>query len=164
MKDKVKVAIWGFGAMGSGIAKVLLRKQGVDIVGVCDLAPQKVGKSIYELLEVAQEERPQVLVSKDIEEVLQTKPHVCILATDSFTIKAFPKRLSAICGGSFVLELGLVALRSVAGRLLGRASLVGGVLNKFVCLVHLAPAMGTTHIVHEILNALCRYARHSALL
>ena len=91
MKDKVKVAIWGFGAMGSGIAKVLLRKQGVDIVGVCDLAPQKVGKSIYELLEVAQEERPQVLVSKDIEEVLQTKPHVCILATDSVTIKAFPK-------------------------------------------------------------------------
>ena len=33
-KENVKVAIWGFGAMGSGMAEVLLRKQGVDIVGV----------------------------------------------------------------------------------------------------------------------------------
>ena len=30
--ENVKVALWGFGAMGSGIAKVLLRKKGVDIV------------------------------------------------------------------------------------------------------------------------------------
>lgn len=29
----VKVALWGFGAMGSGIAKVLLSKKGVDITG-----------------------------------------------------------------------------------------------------------------------------------
>ena len=29
--ENVKVALWGFGAMGSGIAKVLLRKKGVDI-------------------------------------------------------------------------------------------------------------------------------------
>jgi 4-hydroxy-tetrahydrodipicolinate reductase len=34
MKEKVKVIIWGLGAMGSGIADVLLNKQGVEIVGV----------------------------------------------------------------------------------------------------------------------------------
>ena len=50
--ENVKVALWGFGAMGSGIAKVLLRKKGVDIVGVCDIHPARVGKSIYELLDI----------------------------------------------------------------------------------------------------------------
>lgn len=48
--DNIKVAIWGFGAMGSGIAKVLLNKRGVDITGVCDIHPERVGKSIFNVL------------------------------------------------------------------------------------------------------------------
>ena len=32
--ENVKVALWGFGAMGSGIAKVLLRKKGVQLFNV----------------------------------------------------------------------------------------------------------------------------------
>ena len=32
----IRVAVWGFGAMGSGITKVLLHKTGVEITGVCD--------------------------------------------------------------------------------------------------------------------------------
>ena len=35
--ENVKVAIWGFGAMGSGIARMLLGKKGVEITGVCDM-------------------------------------------------------------------------------------------------------------------------------
>lgn len=44
--ENVKVAIWGFGAMGSGMARMLLKKKGVDIVGVCDLHPERAGRSI----------------------------------------------------------------------------------------------------------------------
>jgi hypothetical protein len=33
--ENVKVIIWGIGAMGSGMAKMLLEKKGVEIVGVC---------------------------------------------------------------------------------------------------------------------------------
>ena len=33
--DNIRVAVWGFGAMGGGIAKVLLEKKGVEITGVC---------------------------------------------------------------------------------------------------------------------------------
>ncbi|MCR5662436.1 MAG: NADP-binding protein [bacterium] len=91
MKSNVRVAVWGFGAMGSGIARVLLRKTGVEITGVCDIAPTRMGKSIFEVLGVERGDRPEVIVSGDIEEVLATKPQVCILATDSFTVKAFPK-------------------------------------------------------------------------
>jgi len=34
--ENVRVVIWGLGAMGSGMAKMLLKKKGVEIVGVCD--------------------------------------------------------------------------------------------------------------------------------
>ena len=53
----IRVAVWGFGAMGGGITKVLLQKTGVEITGVCDLHPNRVGKSIFELLEVPRGDR-----------------------------------------------------------------------------------------------------------
>ena len=84
--ENVKVALWGFGAMGSGIAKVLLRKKGVDIVGVCDIHPARVGRSIYELLEIDRGSRDDVLVNPKIEEVVHNgNCDICVIATDSFT-------------------------------------------------------------------------------
>lgn len=90
--NNVKVVIWGFGAMGSGMAKMLLKKKGVEIVGVCDMAPNKVGKSVYEVLGVEREDRPEVIIKDNIEEVLTEKCcDICLCATDSFTKNAFPK-------------------------------------------------------------------------
>ena len=60
--ENIKVAIWGFGAMGSGVAKVLLGKKGVDITGVCDIHPARVGKSIFEVLGVERGARADVFV------------------------------------------------------------------------------------------------------
>jgi len=48
----VRVVIWGFGAMGSGMARMILKKKGIDIVGVCDMHPDRVGKEMHELLGV----------------------------------------------------------------------------------------------------------------
>lgn len=90
--ENVKVAIWGFGAMGSGIAKVLLSKKGVDIVGVCDIHPERVNKSIYDLLGVERADRADVIINPNIEEVVHdANCDICVLATDSFTRKAFDK-------------------------------------------------------------------------
>ena len=91
MKENVKVAIWGFGAMGSGMAKMLLTKKGIDIVGVCDLHPERVGKSIFAVLGVEKADRPEVIINSDIDEVLNTNCDICLCATDSFTKKVFPK-------------------------------------------------------------------------
>ena len=33
----VKVILWGLGAMGGGIGKMLTKKKGVDIVGAIDI-------------------------------------------------------------------------------------------------------------------------------
>ncbi len=91
-KDKVKVAIWGFGAMGSGMAKMILKKTGFEIVGVCDKNPHYVGKSIFEILDVDKNNHPDVYVNDDIDEVVKEKScDIVLLATDSFTKKAFPK-------------------------------------------------------------------------
>ena len=90
--ENVKVLIWGFGAMGSGIAEVLLRKRGVEIVGVCDLHPDRAGRSLFELLGVARDGRPDVVVQGDIHQVLRRgAADVVLLATDSYTRKAFDK-------------------------------------------------------------------------
>lgn len=90
--DNVKVVIWGFGAMGSGMARMLLKKKGVDIVGVCDLHPQRAGKSIFEVLGVERGERPEVIINPNVDEVLTEKCcDICLCATDSFTKNAFPR-------------------------------------------------------------------------
>lgn len=87
--QNIKVAIWGFGAMGGGAAKVLLTKKGVDITGAC--ARRTSGKSIFEVLGVERGDREDVIINADIEKVLAVKPDVCLLCTDSFTKNAFPK-------------------------------------------------------------------------
>lgn len=90
--DKVKVVLWGFGAMGSGMAKMLLTKKGVEIVGVCDMHPERVNKSIYDILKVDREDRQDVIINGNIEEVLTERCcDICLCATDSFTKNAFPK-------------------------------------------------------------------------
>ncbi len=96
----IKVALWGFGAMGGGIARVLLQKEGVEITGVCDLHPERVGKSIYDLLSAERGDRPDVIITEDIDAAL---PHnsadVCIVATDSFTRDVYPKLLRVLKRG-----------------------------------------------------------------
>lgn len=90
--QNVRVAIWGFGAMGSGMARMLLTKKGVDIVGVCDRNEGRVGKSMFEVLGVQRGDKPEVIIINDIDEVLKGKNvDICLCATDSFTKKAFPR-------------------------------------------------------------------------
>ncbi len=91
-KQNVKVVIWGFGAMGSGMAKMLLGKKGVEIIGVCDRAEDRVGKDMYEVLGVERGDRKPVIINPNVEEVITEKcADVCLCATDSFTQKAFPR-------------------------------------------------------------------------
>ena len=88
--ENIKIAIWGFGAMGAGMAKMLSRKTGVDIAAVCDLHPDRVGKSVGEILNT--EKWTDVIIESDIEKALSDrKIDLCLLATDSFTKGAFPK-------------------------------------------------------------------------
>ncbi len=101
---KIRVALWGFGAMGSGIARVLLRKKGVEIAGACDIHPQRAGKSMFEVLGCERGEHPEVTIEPDIDRVLDRGCDICLLATDSFTRKAFPKIKQVVARGINVIS------------------------------------------------------------
>lgn len=103
--DKVKVVIWGFGAMGRGMADMLLTKKGVEITGVCDLHPDLIGKSMFNALTKKQGEHPEVIVSNDIDSLLnKDNVDLVLLATDSFTKKAFPKMVKVLEKGINVIS------------------------------------------------------------
>lgn len=90
--EKVRVGLWGFGAMGRGMAKMLLEKKGLELVAVCDLDPNKVGKSIFEVLEIERENKREVIIEADYKKAFTEKcADVVLLATDSFVKNAFNK-------------------------------------------------------------------------
>ncbi len=102
----VRVALWGFGAMGSGMAKVLLQRKGVELAGVCDQDPGKVGRSVYDLLGLHKGDRPDVRVNADIDQVLALKPlDICLIATNSFVREVFPKVIRVVEQGINVLTI-----------------------------------------------------------
>ena len=89
--SNIKVAVWGFGAMGQGIVGTLLSKKGVEVSGICDINPAYVGKGMLEVMS-RKAGQSDVKITADIKEAVKPGScDVCILATDSFTKKAFPK-------------------------------------------------------------------------
>jgi hypothetical protein len=71
---------------------MLLMKKGIEITGVCDLHPALVNKSIFDALECEKESHKEVLVSDNIEDLLDRENcDIVLLCTDSYTSKAFPK-------------------------------------------------------------------------
>ncbi len=90
--NNVRVVIWGFGAMGSGMARMILNKKGIEIVGVCDMHPDRMGKDMFDVLKVDRAGRKSVIINGKIEEVLTEKCcDIALCATDSFTKDAFPR-------------------------------------------------------------------------
>ncbi len=102
----VRVVHWGFGAMGSGIARVLCGRRGVEITGVCDTRQDCVGRSLYEVLGLPREGRPEARVTGRIEEALAPGScDACVIATDSFLEGIFPKVVFAAERGANVLTI-----------------------------------------------------------
>ncbi len=103
--NKIHVVIWGFGAMGRGMAGMLLDKKGVEIAGVCDVNESIVGNSVFELLNREPQDHKDVRVSNNIDELLdKDKCDIVLLATDSFTKNAFPKMKKIIQAGINVIS------------------------------------------------------------
>lgn len=91
-RENVKVMLWGFGAMGSGMANMLLKKKGVEIVGVCDMHPEKVNKSMYEVLGIERGNRKDVIIGDRPEEIIKEgAADIVLIATDSFVKGVFAK-------------------------------------------------------------------------
>ncbi len=80
---KVRIVLYGVGAVGSMFANLLLEKEGVEIVGAVDVAKDKVGKDLSEVLGLKQ--RLGIRITDDAGDLLsKTKADVAIHATSSF--------------------------------------------------------------------------------
>jgi 4-hydroxy-tetrahydrodipicolinate reductase len=89
-KENVKVIIWGLGAMGSGMADMLLKKKGVEIVGAVGRG-SKVGKSMYDFIKTERGGRPDVIIGTPEDVIKEGAADVVLAATDSFTKTAFER-------------------------------------------------------------------------
>ena len=88
--ENVKVIIWGLGAMGSGMADMLLKKKGVDIVGVAGRGA-KLGKSMYDYIKTPSGDCPDVIIGTPEDVIKEKSADVVLLCTDSFTRNAFER-------------------------------------------------------------------------
>ncbi len=100
--EKVKVILWGLGAMGSGMGKYLLQKEGIELVGGIERPGEKVGKDLGELLD---SENLGVQVSDDPEKVLQTEADVVLIATSSFVREVYPQIEMAAKAGHNIISI-----------------------------------------------------------
>ena len=88
--EKLRVVLYGIGAIGSNIAKCLLEKNGVEIVGAIDAAKEKVGKDLGEVLGIGK--RLGVAVSDDPDAVLsKVDASIVIHSTTSFLKQVYPQ-------------------------------------------------------------------------
>jgi len=105
MKTNVKIAIWGFGAMGQGMMRTLMRKKGIEVTGICDMHPERVGKGALALLGIESRQQ-EVIIEKDIDKVIASGScDICIIATDSFVKKVYDKIVTVLEKGINVITL-----------------------------------------------------------
>lgn len=82
MSDHIRVLVLGTGQMGSGIARLLLQKQGIELVGAYAKRAERNGMDLGRAIGLGYE--LGVPVSNDLEVITkQTKPHLAIQATCS---------------------------------------------------------------------------------
>jgi len=101
--EKVRVVLCGVGSVGSSIAKFLLQKEGVEIVGAIDVAEEKVEKDLGEVLGIGK--RLGVAVSNDPDAVLsRVKADIMVHATTSFLKQVYPQIAKALEHGVNVVS------------------------------------------------------------
>jgi len=93
--DKVRVVLCGVGAVGKRIAKFLLEKEGIEIVGAIDVAKEKVGRDLGEVMGI--KKKLGVAVSDDADAVFSSaEADVMVHATTSFFKQVYPQIAKAV--------------------------------------------------------------------
>ncbi|MGB9676338.1 MAG: hypothetical protein ACPL0C_04045 [Candidatus Bathyarchaeales archaeon] len=99
---KIRVILFGVGAVGTLIAKFLAEKDGVEIVGAIDIAKDKVGRDLGEVLGM---KHLGIKISDNIDETLsKVKADVAIHTTTSYLKDTYPQIASLIKHGIKVIS------------------------------------------------------------
>lgn len=104
MHDFIRIVVLGTGQMGSGIARLLLEKPGLELVGVYARRKERSGLDLGTLIGLDKE--LGISVSNHLETTLQqTQPHIAIQATCSRVADAVGEITTLIRHGVHVISI-----------------------------------------------------------
>ncbi len=104
MRDLIRVLIVGTGQMGSAIARVLLEKQGVEIVGACDSRSELTGADLGRVIGL-ERDLGTVIGSDLLGAIHQAQPDLAIQAAASQLEAVAPDIELLLCHGVSVISL-----------------------------------------------------------
>lgn len=102
--NRIAVVQWGLGAMGGGMARMVLSRPSLDLAGAIDADPKKAGRDVGEILDLG---RPcGVIVDREPERALaKAKGGVALIATGSFLREVAPQITAAARAGCNVISI-----------------------------------------------------------
>jgi len=99
VRERFRVVQYGLGAIGLGIARILLERPEVELVGAVDVAPEKVGRDLGELLGTG-----EVGVRVSADGALAEQADVVLHATQSHLAQVAPQILELVQAGANVIS------------------------------------------------------------
>ena len=96
-----RTVVWGVGAMGAGIARVIGEKAGLEVVGAVDTDPAKIGRPLSDFTGCGTQEQVPVVAS--LEEAMPADPDLVVIATASLVRDVFPRVMEVLEGGKAVI-------------------------------------------------------------
>ncbi|MFW9903820.1 MAG: hypothetical protein ACFFFH_05770, partial [Candidatus Thorarchaeota archaeon] len=104
MKAKFKVIQVGLGPMGQRIAKLLIERENIELIGAIDIDPNLEGKKLDEIFDLRSV--PEVKIESNLKKLLKVKQaDVVIIATSSALEKVAPLIIEAIKSNSNVISI-----------------------------------------------------------
>ncbi|MEM1545324.1 MAG: dihydrodipicolinate reductase [Candidatus Methanomethylicia archaeon] len=105
MSENFRVVVYGLGPIGALIARSILKKRNVEIVGGVDIAPDKVGRDLGEVIGLGKQLGVNVVHDSDsLNLLLKTKPHVVLHSTATYLDKIYPQIVKCIRAGVNVIS------------------------------------------------------------
>ena len=99
----IRVVQYGLGPIGCAVARALLEKDGLELVGAADIAPDKAAKDLASVLGLPGE--LGIRVEEDARVMLRTaQPDVVIHTTQSFFNEVYPQLELAVLAGVNVVS------------------------------------------------------------
>jgi hypothetical protein len=106
--EKVRVIVYGVGAMGSRMVRMMLDKEGIEVVGGIDVAEEKVGRDVGEVSGVGK--NLGIIVSGQADAILQKTKADIVLHATPISRGMESEIMKAIEGGLNVITLADVRL------------------------------------------------------
>ncbi|MDD5089500.1 MAG: NAD(P)-binding domain-containing protein, partial [Candidatus Wallbacteria bacterium] len=100
----VRVMQWGLGAMGSGMARLMLQKESIKLVAAYEKRPEGQGQDLAKTLEL--KKATGIIVGSDpMKEIKKHKPDVVIMATCSTVKESYEEIIPVIEQGINVITI-----------------------------------------------------------